>query len=120
MPQPGADAHLGPVRRHIGGRWIPRIRPPTTAKVTGVQIATRRASDRQRPGAGQWGIVLSTRPTPDYDAGDAEVPWTRRRYLKMHNFRVGTVEDAVCWKLRKHSWELAAAFQDRGQEARPE
>ena len=24
-----------------------------------------------------------------------------------HGFRIGTVEDAVCWKYGKHSWELA-------------
>jgi peptidoglycan/xylan/chitin deacetylase (PgdA/CDA1 family) len=27
-------------------------------------------------------------------------------YLKSHGFRVGTVEDALCWKYGKHSWEI--------------
>jgi hypothetical protein len=27
-------------------------------------------------------------------------------YIKTHKFRVGTVEDAICWKYGKHSWEI--------------
>jgi hypothetical protein len=27
-------------------------------------------------------------------------------YLAKNNFRVGTVEDAICWKYGKHSWEI--------------
>ena len=29
-------------------------------------------------------------------------------YLTTHKFRRGTVEDAICWKYGKHSWELIA------------
>jgi peptidoglycan/xylan/chitin deacetylase (PgdA/CDA1 family) len=27
-------------------------------------------------------------------------------YVPQHGFRVGTVEDAICWKYGKHSWEI--------------
>ena len=57
----------------------------------------------------------------------ATYPWTydavkllldpQAGYLKMHNFRVGTVEDAVCWKYGKHSWELVS--QTAGQKRDP-
>jgi hypothetical protein len=30
-------------------------------------------------------------------------------YLAKNKFRVGTVEDAICWKYGKHSWEIVAA-----------
>ena len=30
-------------------------------------------------------------------------------YLAKNKFRVGTVEDAVCWKYGKHSWEIVQA-----------
>jgi hypothetical protein len=27
-------------------------------------------------------------------------------YMKQHGFRVGTVEDVICWKYGMHSWEI--------------
>jgi hypothetical protein len=26
--------------------------------------------------------------------------------FQKHGFRIGTVEDAICWKYGKHSWEI--------------
>jgi hypothetical protein len=57
-----------------------------------------------------WGIVLM----------HGVLPWTAEAipklfnpakgtdqgYVPAHKFRVGTVEDAICWKYGKHSWEI--------------
>jgi peptidoglycan/xylan/chitin deacetylase (PgdA/CDA1 family) len=58
------------------------------------------------PGRGQsWGIVLM----------HGTFPWTRdalpilfgsKGYLAQHGFKLGTVEDAICWKYGKHSWQI--------------
>jgi peptidoglycan/xylan/chitin deacetylase (PgdA/CDA1 family) len=58
------------------------------------------------PGKGQgWGIVLM----------HGTYPWTRdalpilfgsKGYLAKHGFKIGTVEDAICWKYGKHSWQI--------------
>ena len=60
------------------------------------------------PGSGQrWGILLM----------HGVFPWTRdavpllfgpNGYLTTHGFRLGTVEDAICWKYGKHSWEIVS------------
>jgi peptidoglycan/xylan/chitin deacetylase (PgdA/CDA1 family) len=60
------------------------------------------------PGSGQWGIVLMHGVFPwSYDAirilfgehgNDGEIA--------KRGFRVGTVEDAICWRFGKHSWQL--------------
>ena len=59
-----------------------------------------------KPGNGQrWGILLM----------HGTFPWTRDAlpilfgpsgYLTQHGFKLGTVEDAICWKYGKHSWEI--------------
>jgi peptidoglycan/xylan/chitin deacetylase (PgdA/CDA1 family) len=84
---------------------------------TGQQIAnnvTQLIGDK--PGAGQrWGILLM----------HGTFPWTRDAlpilfgptgYLKQHGFKLGTVEDAICWKYGKHSWEIVQQLsgQTRG------
>jgi hypothetical protein len=42
-------------------------------------------------------------------------PWTHdalpillgaNGYFATHGFRVGTVEDAICWKYGMHSWDI--------------
>ena len=58
------------------------------------------------PGQGQrWGILLM----------HGVFPWTRdavpllfgpNGYLTKHGFKLATVEDAICWKYGKHSWEI--------------
>jgi hypothetical protein len=60
-----------------------------------------------KPGMGQsWGIVLT----------HGVLPWTapalqtlydpQTGYVQTHGFKLGTVEDAICWKYGKHSWEI--------------
>jgi peptidoglycan/xylan/chitin deacetylase (PgdA/CDA1 family) len=74
---------------------------------TGQQIADNvTALIGDKPGAGQrYGILLM----------HGTFPWTRdalpilfgpNGYLAKHGFRLGTVEDAICWKYGKHSWEI--------------
>ncbi len=38
-------------------------------------------------------------------------------YIPKNNFRIGTVEDAICWKYGMHSWDIVAQLtkQTRGQ-----
>jgi peptidoglycan/xylan/chitin deacetylase (PgdA/CDA1 family) len=74
---------------------------------TGQQIADNViALIGDKPGAGQrYGILLM----------HGTFPWTRdalpilfgpNGYLAKHGFKLGTVEDAICWKYGKHSWEI--------------
>jgi peptidoglycan/xylan/chitin deacetylase (PgdA/CDA1 family) len=51
---------------------------------------------------GSWGVMLlhsSTQPTHDM------LPLLIA-YLRGAGFRLGTVEDVICWRFGKHSWEL--------------
>jgi hypothetical protein len=58
------------------------------------------------PGQGSsYGIILM----------HGVLPWTRdalpmlfgpNGYVTMHGFKTATVEDVICWKYGKHSWEL--------------
>jgi peptidoglycan/xylan/chitin deacetylase (PgdA/CDA1 family) len=74
---------------------------------TGQQVAgTVESLIGSGPGqGGRWGIVLM----------HSTYPWTHdalpillgpNGYLATHKFRLGTVEDAICWKYGKHSWEI--------------
>ena len=59
------------------------------------------------PGKGQsWGIVLMHSTYPwSYEA--AKILFDPRTgYVPRAGFRLGTVEDVICWKYGKHSWEL--------------
>ena len=55
------------------------------------------------------------RPTLGHPAHARHLPWTHDAlpilfgpsgYLAQHGFKLGTVEDAICWKYGKHSWEI--------------
>jgi peptidoglycan/xylan/chitin deacetylase (PgdA/CDA1 family) len=54
------------------------------------------------PGKGAWGIVLM----------HSVYQWTNEMlpllipYLRHNGFRLGTVEDVICWRFGKHSWQL--------------
>jgi peptidoglycan/xylan/chitin deacetylase (PgdA/CDA1 family) len=56
----------------------------------------------QTPGQGSWGIMLA----------HAVYPWTTQMlpqlvtYLQGHGFKLATVEDVICWRFGKHSWEI--------------
>jgi hypothetical protein len=59
------------------------------------------------PGQGQgWGVILMHGTYPwTYDAVKMLFD-PQTGYLKTHGFKLATVEDAVCWKYGKHSWEI--------------
>jgi peptidoglycan/xylan/chitin deacetylase (PgdA/CDA1 family) len=74
---------------------------------TGQDIANAVISQIGTPGTGQaYGIVLM----------HGIFGWTHDAirilfdpatgYVQQHGFKVGTVEDAICWKYGKHSWEI--------------
>ena len=57
------------------------------------------------PGKASWGILLQ----------HGTYPWTHDAlpllygpsgYLATHGFKLATIEDAICWKFGKHSWEI--------------
>jgi peptidoglycan/xylan/chitin deacetylase (PgdA/CDA1 family) len=56
----------------------------------------------QTPGKGAWGIVLA----------HSVYPWTTQMlpmlipYLRQSGFKLATVEDVLCWRFGKHSWEI--------------
>jgi len=58
------------------------------------------------PGSGTaYGVLLQHATYPwTYDA----LPklYGKDGYFAKHGFRIGTVEDAICWKYGKHSWEI--------------
>jgi hypothetical protein len=60
------------------------------------------------PGQGSWGIVRLDGTSPQAAAVLAALFDPRTGYVPTHGFRVGTVEDAVCWKYGRHSWELVS------------
>jgi len=61
------------------------------------------------PGAGaKWGILLM-HGTFGWTHDAIKILFEPKTgYLAAHGFRVGTVEDAICWKYGKHSWEIVA------------
>lgn len=68
------------------------------------------------PGKGAYGIVLMHGLFSwTYDALPLLFDPTTG-YLAKNKFRVGTVEDAICWKYGKHSWEIVAS---KGQARNP-
>ncbi len=56
----------------------------------------------QKPGQGSWGIMLI----------HAVYAWTHDmlpgliQYLQQNGFALATVEDVMCWRFGKHSWEI--------------
>jgi peptidoglycan/xylan/chitin deacetylase (PgdA/CDA1 family) len=56
----------------------------------------------KKPGQGVWGIMLM----------HSVYQWTNEMlpllipYLKQNGFRLGTVEDVLCWRFGKHSWQI--------------
>jgi len=54
------------------------------------------------PGKGSWGIMLM----------HAVYPWTYHMlqmlipYLKLNGFQLASVEDVICWRFGKHSWQI--------------
>jgi len=57
------------------------------------------------PGAAGWGIVLMHGVLP-WTAGALPMLFGPNGYFTKAGFRIGTVEDAVCWKYGMHSWDV--------------
>ena len=58
------------------------------------------------PGGGQRGIILMHGVFP-WSVEAAKILFDPKTgYIATHNFKLGTVEDVVCWKYGKHSWEI--------------
>ena len=77
------------------------------ATYTGAQIAQNvETLIGTAPGKGtNWGIVLMHGTYPwTHDA--LPLLYGKTGYLATHGFKLATIEDAVCWKFGKHSWEL--------------
>jgi len=79
-----------------------------TCKYTGQAMASNvlmRLGQRAGQG-GNWGIVLMHSTYPwTYEAAKILMDPTTGA-LKQRGYRLGTVEDVICWKYGKHSWEL--------------
>ena len=54
----------------------------------------------------RWGIVLFHGVYPWTNGAVPMLFDPTTGYLAMHNFKLATVEDAICWKYGKHSWEI--------------
>ena len=92
---------------HVGWQMDSADSSCDDCKFTGAQIAKNvETLVGNAPGAGQWGLVLMHGTYPwTYDAVKLLLDPVSG-YFKTHNFKIGTVEDAICWKYGKHSWEL--------------
>ena len=76
---------------------------------TGASIAATVEKLIKTPGKGAYGIVLM----------HGLFGWTHdaiqllfdptNGYMVKNKFRIGTVEDAICWKYGKHSWDIVAS-----------
>jgi len=102
---------VGKYAVHVGWQMDSTDSLCDNCKYTGAQIA-KKVTDQigTGPGKGQsWGIVLMHGTYPwSYEAAKILFDPTTG-YVKTHGFRLGTVEDVICWKYGKHSWELIAA-----------
>ena len=69
------------------------------------------------PGQGSWGIVRMHGTYP-WSIGELQRLFAPKTgYVPTHQFRIGTVEDVICWKYGRHSWELIS--QITGHRAGP-
>jgi peptidoglycan/xylan/chitin deacetylase (PgdA/CDA1 family) len=96
---------------HVGWQMDSTDSLCDNCKYTGKQIA-QKVIDQIGTGPGKgssYGIVLMHGTYPwSYDA--AKILYDPKTgYTQSHGFRLGTVEDVICWKYGKHSWELIAA-----------
>jgi hypothetical protein len=58
-----------------------------------------------RPGSGAWGILLMHGVLP-WTAAALPILFGPNGMVGNAGFRIGTVEDAVCWKYGMHSWDV--------------
>jgi hypothetical protein len=61
------------------------------------------------PGQGSYGVILMHGTYP-WSLGELKgLMDPNTGEFKKRGFRIGTVEDAICWKYGKHSWELVGS-----------
>jgi peptidoglycan/xylan/chitin deacetylase (PgdA/CDA1 family) len=88
------------------------------ATYTGASLATQvEGYVGNAPGDGYWGIILQHGV---YQWTHDAIPILydpKTGYFPTHGFRIGTVEDAICWKYGMHSWEIVQ--QLTGQQRAP-
>ena len=58
-----------------------------------------------RPGA-RLGVILMHGTYPWSFEATKQILDPKTGYLKAHGFKLATVEDAICWKYGKHSWDI--------------
>jgi peptidoglycan/xylan/chitin deacetylase (PgdA/CDA1 family) len=96
---------------HVGWQMDSTDSLCDNCKYTGAQIA-KKVTDQIGTGPGKgksYGIVLMHGTYPwSYEAAKLLFD-PKTGYVQTHGFRLGTVEDVICWKYGKHSWELIAA-----------
>jgi peptidoglycan/xylan/chitin deacetylase (PgdA/CDA1 family) len=88
------------------------------ATYTGQQIATNVENlIGSAPGKGtNWGILLQHGTNP-WTHDSLPLLFGPKGYLATHGFKLATVEDVICWKFGKHSWEIVQ--QISGQARNP-
>jgi hypothetical protein len=68
------------------------------------------------PGQGRWGILLM-HGTYKWTRDSFPMLFGPNGYFAQHGFKIATVEDVICWKYGKHSWEIVQ--QISGQSRAP-
>jgi hypothetical protein len=115
---PSIAAVVGKFAVHVGWQMDSTDSLCDNCKYTGAKIA-KVVEDLigTAPGKGKsYGVVLMHGTYPwSYDAAKLLFD-PKTGYVQSHGFRLGTVEDVICWKYGKHSWELisAANMSQRG------
>jgi peptidoglycan/xylan/chitin deacetylase (PgdA/CDA1 family) len=72
--------------------------------IDGPSLFTNVVAQIKKPGdpTASWGVMLSDANNQQtHDMLPMLIP-----YLRGNGFRLGTVEDVVCWRFGKHSWEI--------------
>jgi peptidoglycan/xylan/chitin deacetylase (PgdA/CDA1 family) len=69
------------------------------------------------PGQGQHHGILLMHGTYKWTRESLPILYGKDGYLAKHGFRLGTVEDAICWKYGKHSWDIVSELS--GQKRDP-
>jgi peptidoglycan/xylan/chitin deacetylase (PgdA/CDA1 family) len=83
---------------------------------TGQQIANNVETLIGTTPGQRWGIVLLHGVFPWTNEAVPMLFDPKTGYLAMHGFKLATVEDVICWKYGKHSWEIVQQLsgQPRG------
>ena len=100
---------------HVG--WAMDCQDSNGQTYTGQQIADNvLALVGAGPGQGSWGVLLM-HGTYAWTKDALPILFGANGALTKRGFKLATVEDAICWKFGKHSWEIVqqTSGQTRGQ-----